>query len=187
MAVLHTQLDITSNVSGSLTSLRKNLFDGNFHKRIGKGAGNFLAELNNQNGIFSGTFSVGDKVELYLDANNPPTTKEFVGTIESQRYESRNNQEYLILNGRDYTRKLTDVTATEVYNDKTTAYVITDLGGKYFTENRLLNDFETAAKAGSFIAIGSPTTDAIPTSIGSMTSTNPSHPISIKHYLFFHI
>ena len=97
-------------------------------------AGSFTIEMKNDNGIYKDTFSVGDDVVIYLDENNPPTTKIFNGLIEEIDYKTKFTRDFITLSGRDYTARLQDVTFLEVYDNKAPETIIKDIIDKYVTD-----------------------------------------------------
>lgn len=75
-------------------------------------ASSFVATVPNEYGKHKNDFSIGNEVEIYIDKDiNPPTTKRFVGTIESIDFVDKNQvSNTMTLTGRDYTSLLQNVT-----------------------------------------------------------------------------
>ena len=59
-------------------------------------AGSFNINIKNDDGIYKDTFNVGDEVVIYLDENNPPTTKIFTGLIEEIDYKTKFIRDFII-------------------------------------------------------------------------------------------
>ena len=89
----------------------------------------FNASINNYNGRHSGSYSIGDEVEIYCDKDtNPPTTKVFLGILESIDLTGKEENERMKLSGRDYTARLMDRTVEpEVYNNIPAGSIINDI------------------------------------------------------------
>lgn len=120
------------NVSGIEITDNRSI---NIIKSTGEGnaSSNFLAQLNNLNGVNAGSWAIGDDVEIYAEKDtNPPTTKIFKGILESISYPSKPNNEMIILKGRDYTSRLMERTVEpEVYTSLKAGSIVKDILNKY--------------------------------------------------------
>lgn len=132
-------------------------------------AGHFHFSVPNNRGQNSGTFAPADTIQYFYGTTNPPTQKVFDGFVDDINYSSQDQQGMTIIRGKARGTILANTSVQpEVYVNKRSSYIISDIGAKYFTQNNLLDDFETAAKVGSWATSG--TTDALAPSIGSMNS-----------------
>ena len=70
----------------------------------------FSVVFNNYAGKYSDTFSLNDDIKIYSDVDtNPATTMIFRGIIEDISYSGEDNNEQIIISGRDYTAILQDI------------------------------------------------------------------------------
>ena len=93
----------------------------------------FRVTIDNSNGEYSDTYSIGNEIVIYIEkTTNPPTTKILTGLIEDINFSGKPQTEIIELIGRDYTARLMDVTVEpEVYNDGEVSTIVTDIIGKY--------------------------------------------------------
>ena len=93
----------------------------------------FRAVINNYSGRHSGTYIIGDEIDIFTDIDtNPPTTKIFTGILEDISFEGRETEEIIILKGKDFTARLQDRNVEpEVYNNLTAGSIVTDIINKY--------------------------------------------------------
>ena len=94
---------------------------------------NFTASINNYTGRNTGSYSIGDEVEIFSDVTtNPPTTQIFLGILENIDLSGKEESERMILSGRDYTARLIDRTVEpEVYNNLPAGSIVNDIITKY--------------------------------------------------------
>lgn len=119
------------DISTGVTTNYTNFDYVNINQDVTEQAGNFYAAIDNTNGTYSGTFVPGDEFICYLGSENPVTNKIFTGVIDAADHESYPSRDIIKLRGRDYGERLTDVTATEVYNWYTPGSIVLDLINKY--------------------------------------------------------
>lgn len=95
----------------------------------------FEIAFDNDVGIYASTFSIGQEVKFWAEKDvNPATQQIFTGLIEDIRFTGRENEEKIILSGRDYTSRLQDVTVEpSVYNNQEISTIVTDLISNYVT------------------------------------------------------
>ena len=95
--------------------------------------GNFKAVLQNPNGLYDDTFSIGDAIEILADKNtDPPTTVIFTGTIETIKHKGKSQTATITLSGRDNMANLINaLVEPEVYNDTEASLIVDDLIDKY--------------------------------------------------------
>ena len=93
----------------------------------------FVAQFDNYTGRYTGSFSIGDEVEIYCDKDtNPATTQVFLGILEDIDLRGKEESEQLRLSGRDYSARLMDRTVEpEVYNDLSAGSIVKDIIAKY--------------------------------------------------------
>ena len=133
--VLYTQLDVTNRNTGSIVTYT-NWPSAKIKTSSNVSAGTTKFTLPNDNGLYSGTFLVGDTVSFYIDQLNPPTgNKVFNGFITRVTQIGQDNQRgFIDIQAQDFTRRLQDTTATEVYNNQYTGSIVKDLMLKYVSD-----------------------------------------------------
>lgn len=92
--------------------------------------------FDNYAGVYSGTFAIGNDINVYLAAGSPATTNQiFNGIITELNYNANDkNKEVLTIQGKNYMTRLTDVSATEVYDNISAGSIVRDLVDKYVTD-----------------------------------------------------
>jgi len=116
----------------------------NIDRSIGdyNSSSSFEIVFDNIRGIYNDEFSLNQEVIIYADNDiNPPTTKIFTGVIENIEYQGEEQDEKIILIGRDYSASLQDITVQPtifISRDAGTiakAIVISNAGGVVTTNN----------------------------------------------------
>ena len=129
--VFYSQINVTDNSTGSVTSIN-DAYNINVSRALSDRAGTFRCRVPNDKGKYSGTFAVGDKVDIYLHNVNPPTGNQIIlGNITNLDYQSIPNKEYLEIDGMDVSQNLKDVCAVNVYNSLTAGSIIKSLVTEY--------------------------------------------------------
>jgi len=130
--VFYAQVDITDNVTGSVTSI-SDAYSIQAARTLTDTAGTFTLRVPNDVGKYSGTFSVGDSVDIYLDSSYPPTGNQiFNGNITAQEFIAQNNnREFIRLDGMDCSQNLKDVSAVNVYSNLPAGSIIKSLISEY--------------------------------------------------------
>lgn len=163
-----SKIEVSNPTTGSLLTIGSSLNEV-FRVSVNYKGGDFRFTVPNERGQFSGLVNIGDTVQYFYDSVSPPVARVFDGFVDKIDFSARAKRGRMVVHGKAFGTRLAGISAQpEVYLNKRSSYIITDLGGKYFTENALIDDFETAAKAGSWIAQAS--TDAIEPAIGSVAS-----------------
>ena len=126
-----------------------------FTDEKGKRSDYFEIVLNNNDGSISDTFSVGNDVYLYVDENDPATTKVFHGLITGIDFEIDSwGNNTLILTGEDYGSVRfgqTVITGAENYSNTTASDILTDIVLRYCPEITTTN-VETFAEQIPFVS-----------------------------------
>lgn len=93
----------------------------------------FNARITNYAGSFAENFVIGDNIEVFADVDtNPPTTKIFNGILEDIQYKGFEQDETILLTGKDFTTKLIDATVEpEVYTNLPAGSIVQDIINKY--------------------------------------------------------
>jgi len=73
------------------------------------GTSNFKISFDSPFGKYNDEFTLNQKVEVYSDEENPPTTLIFTGIIEDIRFSGRGAKQTVELTGRDYGAILQDI------------------------------------------------------------------------------
>lgn len=91
--------------------------------------GSFSASTRNWRGINKDNFGIGDDIQIFADqGTNPPTTKIFRGIIEDIEFSGKEQDEKMIITGRDYTAVLQDITVEPtVFNNTEASVIVTSL------------------------------------------------------------
>ncbi len=99
-------------------------------------ASSFKVLLKNYAGIHASDFNVGNEVVILAEKDTePPTVKIITGIVEDIRFKSKNLNETIELEGRDYTARLQDSTVEpEVYNNTEISTIVIDIIGKYVSD-----------------------------------------------------
>ena len=91
----------------------------------------FTARLNNLDGKYKDSFTVGQSVDIHLDTNSSPDNKVFSGFLERVDPESVGTADTITLSGRDHTARLMEITVLESYASTEASAIVTDLYNKY--------------------------------------------------------
>ncbi len=155
---VYSQIQINgSEVPNVFTStVRKSTSDNN-------SISTFSTTINNYVGSYADNWVIGDNVEVYADVDiNPPTTKIFNGILEEIKFDGKENNERLILKGKDFSVQLIDRTVEpEVYTNLVAGSIVKDIISKY-TDDITVNNVQDSATTISRIAFNqTPVFDAI--------------------------
>lgn len=93
------------------------IYQMNVEKSIGdfNATSSFTAEFDNFTGSLSDKFNLNDEVIIYADiGTNPPTTKLFTGIIEKIDFTGDEDNERVVITGRDYGAVLQDMTVQPI-------------------------------------------------------------------------
>ena len=122
----------TFYIGGSLIS---DAYDWQIEKSIGENnsSSSFTTNISNFDGVHKTDWSIGDEVLIYASKDiNPPTTKIFAGILEDKKHTGKEQDETLVLTGRDYTARLMDRTVEpEVYTSLPAGSIVKDIVSKY--------------------------------------------------------
>lgn len=105
----------------------------------------FSAEFNNRDGKKSGTFSVGQTVEVYAEKDSFPDgtgTPLFNGIVESVDFRGtgNNNDETLLISGRDFTARLMDSTVEpSVFANQEVSTIVTSIISSFVQDITVVN------------------------------------------------
>ena len=125
---VYSQIQINgSEVPNVFTStVRKSTSDNN-------SISTFSTTINNYVGSYADNWVIGDNVEVYADVDiNPPTTKIFNGILEEIKFDGKENNERLILKGKDFSVQLIDRTVEpEVYTNLVAGSIVKDIISNY--------------------------------------------------------
>ncbi len=104
----------------------------------------FIIEFNNTNGQYDDTFSLNEDVEIYADLDtDPAVTQIFLGVIENIQFKGKNQEEKVILTGRDYGAILQDlIVSPRIFKDTDAgdiikALIIQNANGTGITTNNV--------------------------------------------------
>jgi len=92
----------------------------------------FKIVLNNEDDLHTEDYDEGDVVEIWIDRNNPPTTKVLKGIIEKKSVKvDAKGKDLLELEGSDYSVVFLNRYVVESYRDKEISLIVKDLIAKY--------------------------------------------------------
>lgn len=96
-------------------------------------ASTFTATVDNQDGLYANTFSVGQEIQVFADLDtNPATTNIFTGILEDIQFRGTGASgikgERLLLRGRDFSARLQDATVQPViYQNQEASVIVKDI------------------------------------------------------------
>jgi len=120
-----TRLDGT--ITDDITDI---IFEGEVIDGVTDTIGNFSFTLDNSGENYTGVWSGGEILRLYIDYATSATTARFRGRIEKVSYQ---DQKIKII-GRSYSAKLLDITVTQTYSDMETSEIVKDLLDNYASD-----------------------------------------------------
>lgn len=124
-------------------------FDGEYTDGITDTIGNFTFTIENADELYTNTWELNDKINIYLDYNTEATTKKFTGIIE--KISKRNNT--IVLSGRSTAAKVTGITVTKSYTGQFTNQIILDLINSYAPGIITTNNIDTSGENDAIVTV----------------------------------
>ena len=126
-------------------------------------ASTFSASIDNFAGRNTGSFVLGDAIDIYADKDiNPPTTKIFAGLLENVSYAGKELKDKIKITGRDYTARLMDRTVEpQVYINLPCGSIVKDIVAKYVDDITTTNVSDGPIVIERIAYAQTPTYDAI--------------------------
>lgn len=95
-------------------------------------SGNFSLSVPNWGGLNKSNFSVGNDIQIYATKDAAPTTKIFRGVIDDIQFTGQEQNERIVLSGRDYSAVLQDISITPItYSNSEVSTIVTNLMALY--------------------------------------------------------
>lgn len=135
---------IKITAGGTVYTLGEEVQSVSVSLKAGREAEEFQIVLKDEDQVYLNRYIEGCKTEIWIDKNNPPTTKRLTGIIEAQEInEPIYGRDILILKGCDYfSERAKNLLVAESYRDKEISLIVKALLNKYLP-NITTNNVQT--------------------------------------------